>query len=125
MNAEYARDIMRESCQPELMAEYSHAARTIQQTIANTVDPFQDDYTADLRLLNLKKANDFAESMDPNRPAVKAAMLDGAISLRGYLYRYRRYPDSMGAYIDIWKNTPLANLAGKCYILNTIWQKKV
>lgn len=99
---------MLDTCSDEAVPEYIGAARVVQEAIAVAIDPGSDEQSQKMSPENV------AHLLDLSRPAVKAAMMDGAISFRGYLYKDPRFPVPIESYTQVWKDTPLAHIAAKC-----------
>lgn len=110
------QETFRQTCKPDVVDEYSRASEIIQEAIQTVVSPRLGEEFAftQLFVLDPLRPERVCARLDPERPAVKAAMLIGAISLRAYLYKSLTSGFNNISFRQMWVKTPLWRLAGQC-----------
>lgn len=116
MSMEHARNIMAETRSDGAALKYVHVTSEIQQTIDIAVDQLEFADNPSNVIAN-RYYNPINTSLrhDPGDSVVKAAMLNGAISLKGHRYRkFDIFTSPIPMYEDVWRNTSFQGLAAKC-----------
>jgi thymidylate kinase len=118
--AEYFRQTIIETCNPDDLEKYRNSQRIIQRAIRAHIEssPFgKTDATSGLGFALQQFAElpcSVQDKLDPNNPMIKAAMLIGAVSLRAWVYKSNINGRLNQSYEDVWSQTRLQSLAAKC-----------
>ncbi len=109
-----------ETCLPDQLERYRIIQRQIQMATAAFMEPNpygKRDATSGLGswfVWQSHQPSSVANKIDPNDPFAKTAMLIGAISLRAWIYKSDIDGWHNISTSDVWKRTPLHDLASKC-----------